>query len=295
MNEILTAKLGYLSTLIRKRLNGLDCVCPNCGSPQFERKDRKYIVSELRRCQDCRLMYRSPSDTVNENRQFYQQKYREGFTTETPSVTEFEQHKSNGFASASHNYRYFISILTALGLRSGSRVFDFGCSWGYGSWQFQDYGFDVLSYEISRPRATFAQSKLGVKMLEELPDYKSPSELANSFDCFFSSHVIEHVPQPVNVINLAKALLKPGGYFVAITPNGSEIFRRARPKNWHRMWGKVHPCQIDDEYWRHALAGQSLLLASSPISLGAIRSFHEQQPGSTHSLEGGELVCIARF
>lgn len=93
----------------------------------------------------------------------------------------------------------------------------------------------MTAYEISRPRADYARAKLGVNVLASSPDSAAPGEFADAFDCFFSSHVVEHVPQPSAVIALAAALLKPGGYFVAITPNGSEDFQRTAPDAWHQV------------------------------------------------------------
>ena len=73
----------------------------------------------------------------------------------------------------------------------------------------------MLGYEVSRPRAKYAQEKLGLSVIDEL------SALDTNYEVFFSSHVLEHVPAPQQVIDLAKRVTQSGGIFVAFTPNGS--------------------------------------------------------------------------
>jgi cyclopropane fatty-acyl-phospholipid synthase-like methyltransferase len=72
--------------------------------------------------------------------------------------------------------------LKQLGLGKGPKIFDFGCSWGYGSYQLIKAGFDVISYEISSSRRQFAREKLGLNTID---DVKSAFDtFASHFDCF---------------------------------------------------------------------------------------------------------------
>jgi len=41
----------------------------------------------------------------------------------------------------------------------------------------------------------------------------------NKLDFFFMSHVLEHVPNPSETLDLGLKLLKKGGYIVSFTPN----------------------------------------------------------------------------
>lgn len=291
-------RLAYFATSAWKRVRGVDCACPNCQSHAFVRVDRKYLVTELRRCGNCRLMYRAPSDSPSENEEYYQEAYKSGFTTDLPDDAELEALVAQRFRTTDHSYATALKLLGDLGLETGASVFDYGCSWGYGAWQIRDAGYDVTAFEISRPRAEFARRKLNLKLLPEIPDPVAPGALAGRFDCFFTCHVVEHVPRPDSVVELARALLKPGGYFVAITPNGADAFRTKFPENWHRVWGKRHPNLIDPEYWRHALQAHPMLLATSPVAATAISEFLEGKAAVSANdirLDGSELVCVARF
>jgi len=129
-------------------------------------------------------------------------------------------------------------------------VFDFGCSWGYGSWQFRQNGFEVKPFEISIPRAKFAKSRLGLKV------YTSLSEVSDLFDVFFASHVLEHVPSVKETIAFGFSILKPGGLFVAFTTNGSDDFRNEFPGKYHKLGGLVHPNFLDVEYYKRFFANK---------------------------------------
>lgn len=291
----LPEKLAYLADIALKRAIGSAMACPNCGSKQSERLDHKFYIAELRRCHECRLLFRTPGDDLSQTSAFYQFAYSEGFTTAMPSDDALQMLLQTHFAGTEKDFTPRIDVLKALGLKPGARVFDFGCSWGYGSWQITQAGFDVTAFEISQPRAEFARRKLGVDVLSAMPkDKTSAGALGGAFDCFFSSHVIEHVPQPGTVFDFARTLLKPDGLFVAFTPNGSLQMRAANPRSWHSIWGKVHPCMIDNEFYWKAL-GRNILLDSTPIDHARLATFAQSKALGEDQLAGDELLCVARL
>jgi 2-polyprenyl-3-methyl-5-hydroxy-6-metoxy-1,4-benzoquinol methylase len=270
--------------------------CTNCGSDLFSTVDRKYLLTSLRRCARCRLMYRIPTDDQSANFRYYQKTYRQGFTTELPKEKDLERLLETNFEGAERCYRYYISVLQHLGLRKGARIFDFGCSWGYGSWQLRQAGYEVWACEISQPRALFASEKLGIQCTSEISEhFFDANSLRGSFDCFFSAHVLEHVPSPRSVIELAKIALRPNGLFVALTPNGSKSFKEKSPKSWHFLWGKTHPNLIDDEYYRCALSGHKIYLDTSPVNSEALGRFADGNELPVPELSGGELLCVGKL
>lgn len=134
-----TDKIGYFATSLWKRLLGVDCACPNCGSKKFVVVDRKFIVTELRRCEDCRLIYRAPSDSKADNLSFYQQNYSQGTATDLPDDDELARLTAANFTTWAYTYDYYISLLASLGLGAGHRIFDYGCNWGAaGDWPRRD-------------------------------------------------------------------------------------------------------------------------------------------------------------
>lgn len=259
MSRALTNKLRYFAGSAAKQLRGQGLSCPSCGGLGGAALDRKWGMTAMRRCSECSLLFRTPTTTAEENAQFYQEDYTEGFTTEVPGDAELKRLLETRFAGEEKNYAGYIAVLEALGVKAGARLFDFGCSWGYGSWQLGQAGFAVDAFEISRPRAAFAAERLGVRLVEPLQAEQG------SYDVFFSAHVIEHVPSVEAMVQQGLALLRPGGLLVAFTPNGSAAFRQAQPRNWHLMWGLAHPQLIDSEWAMKRFAGKPLLLTSAPL------------------------------
>jgi hypothetical protein len=142
-----------------------------------------------------------------------------------------------------------------------------------------------MGYEVSRPRAKYAKESLAVNVLE------TEQLLPGQFACFFSAHVLEHVPSVAEVIGLAKRLLSPNGVFVAFCPNGSTAYRERSPKSFKAAWGKVHPNYLSADYYERAFSGLPMLLASSPYDHASISAW-DQCGNLVLDLSGPELLCV---
>jgi SAM-dependent methyltransferase len=156
-------------------------------------------------------------------------------------------------------------------------------------------GYRVSAFEISRPRARYAHEKLGIDLVADVSEDALSPEFYGSYDCFFSAHVLEHVPVPNRVLSLARSMLRSGGLFVAFTPNGCDAFRRVDPRAWHLLWGEVHPNLIDDRFYRTAFAGDPLYLDSSPVKMHLLERFGQGEMVPWTELSGSELLCIAKL
>ncbi len=224
-------------------------LCPNCGASGGHEIDRKFFVTRLIRCDGCGMMYRGPTDSESFSHRFYNLDYVEGVAMICPSDSEIEGLKATNFAGTDRDFTGYVSFLRRHGVEPGARLLDFGCSWGYGSYQFANAGYDVYSYELAVDRRNYGIDKLGVRHVDDLFEIGEGHPLFNSFDCFFSAHVLEHVPAPSRIFDLAWRLLKPGGAFVAFTPNGNLGFRDYNRRAWSNMWGAVHPNYLDEVFY----------------------------------------------
>ena len=204
-----------------------------------------------------------------------------------PGEDELARLTANAFRGTSTDWSRYRDILNALGVDPRARILDFGASWGYGSWQLAQAGYNVTAFEISRPRCRYAREKLGVDAYDDL------TQIEGTFDVVFSAHVMEHVPSVAETIEYARSVLFPGGLFIAFTPNGNAAFRRANPLVWHKMWGQVHPQFLDDRFYMKAFHGSPLLLTSDPFDLGRIASWSKAET-MTFGLGGPELLVVAR-
>jgi 2-polyprenyl-3-methyl-5-hydroxy-6-metoxy-1,4-benzoquinol methylase len=261
------AKSAYLYRSLKAQFTSTRFQCPNCGSPSNHIVDRKFVVTQLRRCLYCKLMFRTPTDDASANRDFYENKYVQGFTTEMPSDATISELKRNKFAGTEKDYSYYIDVLGQLVLRPGAKLFDYGCSWVYGSYQLAEAGFNVVAFEVAQARRRYADEMLGVVTVDNMD--LVATDLAGQFDCFFSAHVIEHVPTPARSFDYARRLLKPGGLFVSFTPNGSEG-HRVSSSNWSKLWGEVHPNFIDDIFLDYNFRLSPRVIGSSPVAGAAL-------------------------
>lgn len=288
-------RVSYFLDCLGKYSSKRHFICGNCGSSQFETVDRKYVVTSLRRCQHCRILYRVPTTTHQENDDFYNEKYEEGFTTSTPTDDKLKTLIETKFSNSEKDYHRYIYSLQKLGIKAGDRIFDFGCSWGYGSYQLSGCGYEVNSFEVSRNRAAFAREKLGVNIVEDIKCFLENQNNKNCFDCFFSSHVLEHVPSPSETLRLGQTLVRNGGLIVAITPNGTAAYRQKNPVSWHRVWGEKHGYLLDDVFYRSYFQTCPMLICSLPVGDAEAAGFLAGQRIVQNDLDGPELLVAARI
>lgn len=283
------SKLSYLVGSAKKIILRRGMKCPSCNHSNSVIVDRKYMLTILRRCENCKLLFRTPTTTIEENAAFYQKDYTQGFTTEMPNDEKLKTCIDTKFQGTEKDYSVYINVLEGLGCKRGQKLLDFGCSWGYGSWQLKRHGFIVESFEISDPRADYARKKLGAKVFSNL------TELSGPYDIFFSSHVLEHVPSVNKIIDFGLSVLRPGGVFVAFTPNGSNQHRLKSPSIWHKLWGRVHPNFLDDMYYCNAFPECSLLLSSDPYDIEKLIDWQGKKGMRViYDLSGSELLVAAR-
>ena len=263
--------------------------CPNCGCERSLVVSRKYLVTTLRRCDNCNLLFRVPTSKKKEQVKFYQNEYSQGFTTDVPTRETLELLKRTKFHGTEKDFSGYIKVLEALGCKSGVRVFDYGCSWGYGSWQMQEAGYRVSAFEISVPRCNYAKNYLGIEAAHSLEGISGP------VDVFFSAHVIEHVFSVRELVDLAKTFVKPGGLFVAFCPNGSEEFMKKDRRSWNLLWGMVHPNFLDKHFLGKLFERNSYLLATTPYDLREINKWSQfSEKSSELNLNGRELMIVVK-
>jgi 2-polyprenyl-3-methyl-5-hydroxy-6-metoxy-1,4-benzoquinol methylase len=110
------------------------------------------------------------------------------------------------------------------------RVLDVGCGGGKFLFRMHQAGWSVVGIDFDAKGIEGAKAKYAKYGFElKHSDIFSCQFAANSFDAVTMSHVIEHVMEPAAVVKEIRRILKPGGRFVAVTPNvgsyGQKLFR----------------------------------------------------------------------
>jgi SAM-dependent methyltransferase len=279
-------KVSYLLSGFFGRM-GASAACPGCGAGADPAIDRKYFHA-LHDCSKCGMLFRFPAENAEGMKAFYQRDYVEpGLTTECPSDDELAALMSGGFTGSDKDFSHQIKALSALGLKSGARILDYGASWGYLTWQLRQAGFDAVGFEISEPRAK-AAARLGVEV------HSSMASLGGGYDMVYSSHVLEHVPNPAESLLGQLALVRPGGLVVAHTPNGCRGFRERHPGLFHQSWGRVHPVLLTDDFVAH-VAGDRPFLTTSDDSPKALSAWNPDTQQKLDTSDHGFFFAIRRL
>jgi SAM-dependent methyltransferase len=232
--------LGKIATRQDKR-------CPYCGSAQTRLVARKKVLAQLRHCPDCELMFLWPKLSAEANTRFYQSIYRESAVTDLPSRHDLGRLIATGFRGGLLDYSTRISAVREV--CSQGRLLDYGASWGYGVWQFQDAGYEAIGFEISSPRKEFGKERLGLEIVDSTINLP-----AHSFDVIHSSHVLEHITDLRSTFADFRRLLRVGGYLLVFVPNGAGRSARELGVQWGPMIGEKHVNALTETFLGRALA-----------------------------------------
>jgi len=117
-------------------------------------------------------------------------------------------------------------------------LLDVGCGKGDFMSRMHRQGWVVEGLEVDAQAVEYARSISGLAVhLGSLETIKFPD---NSFDAITSNHVIEHVHDPISLIQECLRVLKPGGRLVLATPNIESFGHRIFERNWTHLDAPRH-------------------------------------------------------
>lgn len=110
-------------------------------------------------------------------------------------------------------------------------MLEVGCGDGKTLRKLQSLGWEVEGVDFD-PSAVMNARRKGLTVhVGDVAEIKGDG----SFDAIISSHVIEHVPDPVAMLKDCYRLLKPGGIIVGITPNAESLGHRFFKADWRGL------------------------------------------------------------
>ena len=95
--------------------------------------------------------------------------------------------------------------------------------------------FDVETTEISLPRVDFLKKN-------NIQNYQNIDHIENKFDFIFSNQVLEHVSEPLIILEKLNRILKDGGYMYHKFPS-SFFFKNKVKKNYSPKKDCAHPLE----------------------------------------------------
>lgn len=114
----------------------------------------------------------------------------------------------------------FWGVQRGLSGKRGTRILEVGAGLGYFTYALRRAGYDAIGIDVSEEAVSRARSRFGKFYLREsVESYSVGSD--EKFDAIVMVEVIEHLENPVSVVESALRLLAPGGSLIATTPNRS--------------------------------------------------------------------------
>ena len=237
--------------------------CPLCGARDgvvlFKRKDLVYNISDdyfsVVRCPACDLSYVSPRPTEEEIKDFYPDLF---YRTNLDG-----QELLHRQCLATHLKLKILPDVSVM--NRDSRILDIGCSRGEFLHVMKSFGFDVYGVEFNERAVSPFDVNIFHGTLNEaaFPD--------NFFDVVTMWAVLEHVHNPLKLLDEIYRVLKPGGQLTLLVTNMRSVPARFM--------------QVDDIPRHLILFSPKSLKASLEKTkfINTSLSFNHRLYGSTHS------------
>lgn len=117
-------------------------------------------------------------------------------------------------------------------LAPASRVLDVGCGSGSLVESLRDLGWDAEGIDTD-PKAIEAGRSRGLPV--RVGGIEEMGYSAGSFDAITSNHVVEHVHDPLALLQECCRLLKPGGTLIMATPNSGGWGHQRFSRHWYAL------------------------------------------------------------
>lgn len=200
-------------------------LCPVCGSKNYsivyrvERHHRRNIrpAVSIARCNKCSVTFLAEADHSFQDDlySYYEDFYGKTIENLTSPLT---------LAS----YQRVLSKLCTL--TNISSILDVGCGKGEFVWAARNFGYSIQGIELSQEAVSLACS-FGLPVQRQ--SLFSPELDSSSWNAITMFEVIEHVEDPVAMIQRATDLLAPGGILYLTTPNYFSLDRLFLGSKWN--------------------------------------------------------------
>ncbi len=182
------------------------------------------------RCRQCGHVYQDPQPDQQALQARYAQQY---FEYEQENEQRFLQLMLLGLADAHIEVR-LLRRLTGNGIASTApplpRLLDVGCATGALLAHYQKQGWQTQGVELCREAADWGEAQRGVSIFKgQLIEAQFP---AASFDFIHASHLIEHLPDPYQLLEECRRLIAPRGLIVIVTPDRAGWQAKLLGRRW---------------------------------------------------------------
>ena len=169
------------------------------------RMTRSTFHAQVIRCQQCRLVFAwpRPSDTGLS----YEESY-------------FDAHDEAGLVQVAEAQLPRFQRRLARVAPDPGRLLEIGVGRGGFLAMARDLGWSVTGVDVSQWAADQIERQHGIRVI--VGDLRDAGLTSGSFDLVHMSHVLEHVPDPVRLLQEVRRVLTPGGRVIIEVPNELE-------------------------------------------------------------------------
>ncbi len=257
--------------------------CPFCGSGDFSVYER--FGSELQYtyvlCKDCTLVYQSPRPKYDQDfiDSAYASYYQFSDSIKLEDNTQIAHSSVNMFKEEVENLLRYDTIR--------SNVLDIGSAMGTFLFAAKPYYKNAIGLDVSAAMAAFASKSTGATVyLKQFNEFTYDGK----FSLIHMSHVIEHIPNPVEWLRKAASMLEPGGVLVVNVPNKFSLsfrlqhlfYRAGLKKQFSSTW--IDSTRVPDHLYEPNVKSMLRLLKSNNFEVLDYFSYSRKDPVSQHSV-----------
>lgn len=179
----------------------------------------------IAKCHQCRLLQTIPVPDAEKLKQLYEAYYNFG----GENGTIYTKFRHIFFSSIA--YRSWMAIdgdISFHARKDRGRLLDVGCNEGRGLEIYRRNGFDPEGLELNERAAQNARMAGFVVHTKPLEEFQSEEP----FDIVVLSNVLEHTPNPKDMLENVHRILKPGGHVWISCPNSQSWLRRLFGRSW---------------------------------------------------------------
>ncbi len=204
--------LAWLDRLKAFRFVGQSLPCSLCGGLDREvvgRRDRYLAPLRNVLCSQCGLVFLDPMPTADEIERYYREEYREHYHGDSKPRAKSLLRDQRGALER-------VAILEPY-LQAGDRVLDIGAGTGAFLAAATAAGWQAEGIEPHQGFAEYARTSLGANV--HATTLEAAPVVRGSFALVTSSHVFEHLRDPLSAFRRVHALLREEGIFHVGVPN----------------------------------------------------------------------------
>lgn len=192
-------------------------VCPLCSGEKtslITNKVRFDNHADILCCQQCSLIFLD-QDSYKLPPDFYENEYHQTYLAHIEPALLDPNAYYDKMLTVTKPWSDRINNL----LTGNEVILDFGCSTGHVISNIQEKAKKVYGHELNKKEVDFCRDIKGLDVSSEPLHKRFPDGV---FDYITMIFVLEHIAEPVKLLDYLKRFLKPDGRFIIVVPNARD-------------------------------------------------------------------------